>query len=72
MFAALLGRRKLIPLVGNERKTEMKKLIMVGAVAFAACAGAEEKSFWSSLFSSAEDTDAVAETAAKATGRFAS
>ena len=45
---------------------EMKKLIMVGAVAFAACAGAEEKSFWGTLFSSAEETDAVAETAAKA------
>ena len=49
----------------------MKKLIMVGAVAFAACAGAEEKSFWSSLFSSAEDTDAVAETAAKADSSIA-
>ena len=38
----------------NERKTEMKKLIMVGVVAFVACAGAEEKSFWSSLFSVGE------------------
>ena len=49
----------------------MKKLIMMGAVAFAACAGAEEKSFWSSLLSSAEDTDAVAETAAKADSSIA-
>ena len=44
----------------------MKKLIMMGTVALAVCAGAEETSFWSSLFSSAEDTDVVVETAAKA------
>lgn len=50
----------------TRREVKMKKLIMMGAVAFAACAGAEEKAFWRSLFSSAEDTDVVAETAAKA------
>ena len=44
----------------------MKNLIAMGVIACVACAGAEEKSFWSSLFSSAEDTDVVAETAAKA------
>ena len=44
----------------------MKKLIAIGIVSLAVCAGAEEKSFWSSLFSSAEETDVAAETAAKA------
>ena len=44
----------------------MKKPILIGVLAFAVCAGAEETSFWKSLFTSAEDTDVVAETAAKA------
>ena len=49
----------------------MKKLIVMGMVAAAACAGAEETSFWGSLFSSAGETDAVAETAAKADSSIA-
>ncbi len=49
----------------------MKKLIAIGIVSFVACAGAEEKSFWSSIFSSAEDTDVAAEAAAKADSSIA-
>lgn len=44
----------------------MKKLIAMGAIAVAACAGAEETSLWGALFAKDDGSDAVTAAAAKA------